>query len=170
MNTDTSVTLIDELLEEHKVILKDLEGLSQVCSDANVLKELSTADKDFSPGRLNRSESLKRVQESLAGCEQGLAVHFEREETALLEIFKRHGDEKQMSDFRTMLRQHAEITDRMAHSKKQADRLISGEISGGHWNAAANDMLTYMNKTRKLIEEHASGERQLFRTLRNAIA
>ena len=102
--------------------------------------------------------------------ESGLLDHFGHEETALMEVFKKHGDGELLADFHKLLLQHEEIKQRFDHSKKQAAQLAGGEISGGHWNATANDMLAYMNRTRKLIEEHASNERQLFRTLRSNLS
>ena len=165
---DNPVALIDGLLEDHANIVRDVEGLEQACSDATALTHLSQADKDFSPGRLDKAEGLKKLQNIVSKCQSGVAEHFTKEETALLEVFRKHGSEEQMAQFHTLLKQHQELTERFAEAKNRADQLVSGEIRGGNWNAAANDLLTYMNKTRKLIEEHASTEHSLFRALRNA--
>ena len=167
---ENPVALIDELLEDHANIVRDVEGLEKACSDATALTHLSQADKDFSPGRLDRAEGIKKLQDIVAKCETGVAEHFSKEETALLEVFKKHGNEDQMSQFHTLLKQHQDLKDRFAEAKSRADKLASGEIAGGHWNAAANDLLTYMNKTRKDIEEHASTEHQLFRNIRSSIS
>ncbi len=160
------VALIDEMLEDHATIVKDAEG---ACSDATALTNLSQADKDFSPGRLDRAEGIKKLQSTVERCDAGVAEHFAKEETALLEIFKSHGDDKLMSDFHTLLKQHKELKDRFEEAKSRVGKLVSGDIPGGQWNSAANDLLTYMNKTRKLIEEHASNEHKLFRDLRSAL-
>ncbi len=167
---DNPVALIDGLLEDHANIVRDVEGLEQACSDATALTHLSQADKDFSPGRLDKAEGLKKLQDVVTKCQAGVAEHFTKEETALLEVFKKHGNEDQMSQFHTLLKQHQELKERFAEAKNRADQLASGEILGGNWNAAANDLLTYMNRTRKLIEEHASTEHSLFRTLRNNLS
>lgn len=167
---DNPIALIDEILSEHATITKDVEGLEQACSDATALTHLSQADKDFSPGRLDRAEGVKNLQSIIEKCEQGVADHFSREETALLEVFKKHGDDSLMSQFHTLLKQHQELKDRFAEATKRADQLVSGDIPGGKWNAAANDLLTYMNKTRQLIEEHASNEHKLFRELRSGLS
>ena len=165
-----AVALIDEILEDHATIVKDVAGLEEACSDATALTHLFQADKDFSPGRLDRAEGIKKLQDIVSKCQTGVADHFSKEETALLEIFKTHGDEKLMTQFHTLLKQHQELKDRFAEAKNRADKLAGGEITGQHWNAAANDLLTYMNKTRKLIEEHAANEHTLFRTLRDNVS
>ena len=167
---DNPVALIDELLEDHANIVRDVEGLEQVCSDATALTHLSQADKDFSPGRLDRAEGIRKLQDVISRCQSGVAEHFSKEETALLEVFKKHGNDDQMSQFHTLLKQHQGLNDRFAEAKSRADKLASGEITGGNWNSAANDLLTYMNKTRKDIEEHASTEHALFRALRASIS
>lgn len=74
-----------------------------------------------------------------------------------------------MSDFHALLKQHKELKDRFAEAKTRVGNLVSGEIPGGQWNSAANDLLTYMNRTRKLIEDHASSEHKLFRELRDSV-
>ncbi len=166
---DNPVALIDEMLEDHATIVKDVEGLEKACSDATALTHLSKADKDFSPGRLDRAEGVKNLQNTIEKCEKGVADHFSREETALLEVFKKHGDDASMSQFHTLLKQHQELKDRFAEATRRAGELVSGDIPGGQWNAAANDLLTFMNRTRKIIEEHASSEHKLFRELRSTV-
>ena len=161
------VETIDKLLEDHATIVQDAQG---ACSDATALTNLSQADKDFSPGRLDRAEGIKKLQNTIEKCETGVAAHFAQEETALLDIFKKHGSEDQMAQFHTLLKQHQELKDRFAEASTRVNKLVTGEITGGNWNAAANDLLTYMNKTRQLIEEHASTEHNLFRELRKSVA
>ena len=160
------VELIDEILKAHATIAQDTQG---ACSDATALTKLSHADKDFSPGRLDRAAGIKKLQSTIERCDAGVAEHFAEEETALLEVFKSHGDDKLMSDFHTLLKQHKELKGRFTEAKSRVDKLASKEIPGGHWNSTANDLLTYMNKTRKLIEDHASTEDKLFRELQSAL-
>lgn len=160
------VELIDKMLEDHSTIIQDANG---ACSDATALTSLSQADKDFSPGRLDRAEGIKKLQETIIRCDTGVAAHFVEEETALLEVFKKHGTEDLISQFSTLLQQHQELKDRFAEAKNRVDKLVSGEITGGNWNAAANDLLTYMNKTRQLIEAHASTEHNLFIELKKSV-
>mgnify|MGYP003572433059 FL=1 len=85
-------------------------------------------------------------------------------------MFKKYGNDDQLSQFHTLLKQHQELKDRFAEASSRVNKLVSGEITGGNWNSSANDLLTYMNKTRQLIEEHASTEHTLFRDLRKGIA
>ena len=164
---DNPVEIIDKMLEDHATIVQETQG---ACSDATALANLSQADKDFSPGRLDRAEGIKKLQDTITKCETGVAEHFSKEETALLEVFKKHGNDDQMSQFHTLLKQHRELKDRFAEASSRVNKLVSGEITGGNWNSSANDLLTYMNKTRQLIEEHASTEHTLFRALRKSIA
>ena len=164
---DNHIEMIDRILAEHSTIVQDAGG---ACSDATALTNLSHADKDFSPGRLDRAEGIKKLQDTIMRCETGVAEHFSQEETILLELFKKYGNDDQMSQFHTLLKQHQELKDRFAEASNRANKLVSGEITGGNWNSAANDLLTYMNKTRKDIEEHASTEHTLFRELRKSVA
>ena len=166
---ENAARLIDEIMGDHSTIMRDVEGIEEACSDATALTHLSQADKDFSPGRLDRTESMKKLRDVVAKCEAGMAEHFSREETALLEIFKKHGDEEMMLQFYELLKKHQEIKERFAEAKSRADKLASGEVAIGLWNASANDLLAYMNKTRQEIEEHASKEDLLFRALRNSM-
>ncbi|MFO8101447.1 MAG: hemerythrin domain-containing protein [Dehalococcoidia bacterium] len=166
---ENAARLIDEIMEDHSNIIKDVEGVEQACNDATALTQLSQADRDFSPGRLDRTESIKKLRDTITKCEAGTSKHFSREETALLEIFKKHGDEEMMTQFYDLLKQHQEIKNRFAEAKSRADKLTSGEVAIGLWNASANDLLAYMNRTRQLIEEHASNEDLLFRALRNSM-
>ena len=163
---ENPIQIIDKMLEEHATIVQDTQG---ACSDATALTSLSQADKDFSPGRLDRAEGIKKLQETITRCDAGVAQHFSQEETGLLEVFKTHGNEEQLAQFHTLLKQHKELKDRFAEAKSRVDKLVSGEITGGNWNSAANDLMSYMNKTRQLIEEHASTEHTLFRALRKSI-
>lgn len=167
MNDETR--LIEDIIGEHANIIRDIGGVAQACDDATVINHLAQVDKDFSPGRLDQTESMRRFKDTLTRCEAGLIEHFSREETALLEVFKKHGNEEMMLQFYDLLRQHQEIRDRFAEAKSRADKLASGEISIGLWNASANDLLAYMNKTRQLIEEHAAHEEGLFRALRENV-
>ncbi len=162
---DDETRLIEGIIGEHVNIIRDVGGLERACNDATVLTHLAQADKDFSPGRLDRTKSLGKLRDTVTKCEAGLAVHFSREETALLELFKKYGTEEMMVQFYDLLKQHQEIKDRFAQAKSRADKLASGEIAIGLWNASANDLLAYMNKTRQIIEEHASKEEALFRAL-----
>ena len=162
-----SIELIDKLLQDHATIVQDTQG---ACSDATALANLTQADKDFSPGRLDRAEGIKKLQNTIGHCESGVADHFKEEETALLEVFKNYGDDNLMGQFHTLLKQHQELKDRFAEAKNRVDKLVSGEITGGSWNASANDLMTYMNRTRQLIEEHASTEHTLFRSLREGLS
>lgn len=158
-----SVALIDKLLEDHATIVEDTQG---ICSDATALVNLTQADRDFSPGRLDRVEGVKKLQDTIGRCRTGVAAHFNEEETALLEVFKNYGDDDLMSQFHTLLKQHKELKERFDEAKDRVDKLVSGGVTGGNWNAFANDLMAYMNKTRQLIEAHASTEQTLFRTLR----
>ena len=86
--------LIDQLIAEHKAISERTLSLEKVANDASLLADLDEAKTTFVPGRFNQSQSLKELQEMLAGINTWLDRHFNREETILLKAVEADGDRK----------------------------------------------------------------------------
>ena len=160
------LSLIDELIEEHKSILQRVQTAVQVANDASAILELDRAKDDFVPGRFSdQQQSLQDLQESLEIIEKGLQAHFEREETALLTAFENHGGQTLVSALHSLLLEHENLRNRFAHAQKHVAELTSGNLSRHAWEASAHDMRAHLNHTLKLIEAHAHSEKQLFHKL-----
>lgn len=164
-----TIVLINQILEEHKLILKDVRSLEQVANDAGALLGLESAREQFVPGRLDRGQSLKNLQEWLEKIEKGMEAHFGREETALLAAIEEYGDIEMAEGLHSLLLVHESLKNRFAHSRGQVAELSDGGLSGHLWEANANDMRTYVNHTRKLLEIHAEAEQKIMYRLRDKI-
>jgi hypothetical protein len=121
------------------------------------------------PGRLDQAKGLQELQGSLEAISSGLDAHFNREETALLTSFEKHGDKKLVSALNSLLGEHADLRNRTAQTKKHVSELTSGELTGHHWSASAHDMRVYMSHTLKLLGAHARSEYELFTTLKKQL-
>jgi iron-sulfur cluster repair protein YtfE (RIC family) len=159
-------TMIDNLIAEHRVIIKDARSLEQVANDASALVELEEAKDTFVPGRFDQKQSLQKLQESLAAIDQGLQEHFNREETALLSAFEKHGDTRLVTALNSLLLEHKDLRNRLTHAKEHIAELVSGGLGRHQWEASANDMRAHLSHTRKLLEAHAAIENELFVQLR----
>jgi hypothetical protein len=160
------VALIDGLIDEHKVVIEDARTLEQVANDASALVELEKARDTFVPGRFDQKPSLQKLQESLEAIDKGLKEHFNREETGLLAAFEKHGDRKLVTTLNSLLLEHEDLRNRLAHAREHVAELVSGGLARHQWEASANDMRAHLSHTRKLLEAHAAIENELFVELR----
>ncbi len=160
------VALIDNLIDEHKAIVKDAQSLEQVANDASLLEDLAEARGTFVPGRFDQKQNLHKLQELLETIAQGLQAHFNREETGLLAAFEKHGDRKLVTTLNSLLLEHEDLRNRLAHAKDHVAELVSGGLARHQWEASANDMRAHLSHTRKLLEAHAAIENELFVELR----
>ena len=163
------VALIDQIIEEHKTILQRFQTLNQVANDVEAIGGLEKAKEAFMPGRLNQKQGLQKLQELVETIDKGLQTHFEREETALLSAFEKHGDRKLVTALRSLLLEHEDLKHRFAHSRNYVAQLTAGGLSRNVWEASAYDMRAHISHTRKLLEAHAEIEQELLRTLRSEL-
>ncbi len=161
-----TVALIDKLINEHKVIVKDASSLEQLANDASALVELEEAKDNFVPGRFDQKLSLQKLQESLEAIDKVLKGHFNREETGLLAAFEKHGDRKLVTTLTSLLLEHEDLRNRLAHAREHVAELVGGGLARHQWEASANDMRAHLSHTRKLLEAHADIENELFVELR----
>lgn len=166
---DKALILINHILDEHKLIMKDVKSLEQVANDAKALLGLESAREQFVPGRFNQGQDLKNLQEWLEKIDKGMEAHFNREETALLAAIEEFGDKEMVSGLRSLLLEHKSLKDRFTYCRRQVVELSDGKLSGHLWDASANDLRTYVNHTRKLLEIHAEAEGKILHSLRNQI-
>ena len=166
---EEALTLIEKLIEEHKVIMQGVQTLEQAASDAEAIVDLEKAKEAFMPGRFGQEKGLKKLQASLEVIDRGLRAHFNREETGLMDVFEKHGNKEFASALRFLLLEHEDLRNRIAHSKKHVAELVSGGLSRHLWEASAHDMRAHISHTRKLLEAHAEIEEELFHKLRTEL-
>jgi len=163
---ERTLALIDQVLEEHKLIIKNVRNLEQVANDAAALLGLDSAKEQFVPGRFDQGQTLKKLPEWLETIDKGMQAHFGREETALLAAFEEHGGKELAAELHSLLREHEDLRNRLARSREQVAELSSGGLSSQLWEASANDMRAYISHTRRLLEAHAELERKLLQRVR----
>jgi len=162
-------SLIDKLIEDHKVINKEAETLEKVANDVETIGELEKAKATFMPGRLDQKQSLLKFQDLLGTIDKGLKAHFNREETALLNAFEKHGDKELASALHSLLLEHEGLINRFTHSKKQISDLVAGGLSRQLWESNAHDIRAHISHTRKLLEAHAKMEEEILKKLRRKL-
>ena len=167
---DETLALIDRIIAEHQVVFKGLQNLEGILSDLVAITGMEEARDAFMPGRLDQKENLEKLQESLEKIDQGLQAHFNREETALLAAFEKHGDRELVSALNALILQHEDLKKRFDRSKKQVAELIGGGLARHKWEASAHDMRAHISHTRKLLEAHAAGELSILLLLRSKLA
>ena len=166
---EETIALIDNIVEEHRIITGKVQNLEQVASDAETIRELEKAKEVFMPGRFDQESSLQKLQELLETISSGLEAHFNREETGLLIAFEKYGDKELASALHSLLSEHEDLRGRFAHLRKIMAELAGGELSRQVWEASAHDMRAYVSHTRKLIEVHAQTEQKLLQKLRSQL-
>ena len=161
-----TIGLISQLIEEHKVIMKETRSLEQVANDAGLVTDLTEAKETFVPGRFEQKETLQKLQDLLETIDKGLKGHFNREETALLAAVEEDGDRKLTTTLKSLLLEHEDLRTRLVHAKEHVAELVSGGLARHRWEASAHDMRAHLSHTRKLLEAHAAAETELFVELR----
>ncbi len=161
-----TLALIEQVIEEHKAIFQRLD---QVINDAEALRSFEKAKEVFMPGRLDQKVGLDNLEELVNLVDQGLQAHFDREETAVLAAFEEQGDRELASAFHSLLLEHKDLRNRLAHTKNHVSQLTSRELSRHTWEATAHDMRAHITHTRKLLEAHAEVEQELLRSLRRRL-
>ena len=166
---EQALAVIEQIIKEHEVISQRFQAAEQIANDAEALAGFDKAKEAFMPGRLAQQPGLQELQASLAEIEQGLHSHFHLEETSLSGVVGKYGDEENKSDFHSLLLEHKDLRNRLAHSKKHVAELVEGNLSRHLWEASAHDMRAYFSHTRKLLEAHAEIERELLQKLLNRL-
>ncbi len=165
-----TLSLIDQLIEEHKLILQNVQVAQQVANDVLALLALDRAKGDFVPGRFgDQQQGLQSLKESLEVIDQGLRGHFGREETGLLTVFEQHGGGMLASALRILLLEHEELLNRIAESKKGVAELAGEGLSREVWEGKEWGVRVYLSHTRTLLEVHTQSELELFHKLRSEL-
>ena len=123
---EEAFALIDQLIKEHKLLLKRFQTAERIANDAGALLELGRAGEDFVPGRFDdQKQGFQSLKESLEIINQGLKGHFDREEKGLLTILEKHGGGMLAAGLRVLLLEHQEMRDRIARARKEVGELIA---------------------------------------------
>ena len=164
---EEALALINQLIEEHKLILQQLQTAEQVANDVGAILRLDRAKEDFVPGRFSdRKQGLQSLQDSLEAIDSGLQMHFDREEKRLLSVFEQYGGETLAPGLHFLLLEHQELKDRLAESRREVAELAAESSSRQVQEGKAWGVRVYISHTRKLIEVHAQSEQELFHKLR----
>jgi iron-sulfur cluster repair protein YtfE (RIC family) len=161
-----TIALIDQVIEEHTTIF---QGLDQVVSDAEAIYGFKEAQEIFTSDRLDQKEWGNRLVELVNSIDQGLQAHFDREETALMAAFEGEGDRELASNFRSLMLEHSDLRNRLAHAKRHVSELTGGESSRSHWRATAHNLHAHIDRTRELMKAHAGAEQKLLLSLRQRL-
>jgi iron-sulfur cluster repair protein YtfE (RIC family) len=166
---ENDLAVIEKVIAEHKTIRQRVHKLEQVANDTEAMAGFEEAKEAFMPGRLDQKQGLSELKDTLGAIEEGLQKHFHFEEISLPTVVDRHGDEELKSSLQSILLEHADLRNRLNHSKNHAAELASGNMARHRWEAAAHDMRAYISHTRKLLETHAGIEQTLLQELRKRL-
>ena len=166
---EDDLAVIERVIAEHETIRQSFHKLEQVANDTEAMAGFEEAKEAFMPGRLDQKQGLRELQDTMGAIEEGLQKHFHFEEISLPTVVDRHGDEELKSSLKSILLEHADLRNRLNHSKNHAAELSGGDMARHRWEAAAHDMRAYISHTRKLLETHAGIEQTLLYELRNRL-
>ena len=166
---DEILVLVDKIIEEHQLVFSRFKNLEGMLSDAEAISGIDEAKEAFMPGRLDREQGLPKLLESLEIIEQGIEAHFNREETALLAAFEKHGDKNLVFALEALLVQHEDLRSRLTDSKRHVTELIGGGLARQQWEASAHDMRAHITHTQQLFHGHAAGEQPLLMEIRKRL-
>lgn len=163
------ITLIDKVIEEHKVILERISDLEPLANDVGAITGFREAEDASLPISFERKQNLPKLDRLLGAISQRLRGHFNREETALLSGFHQHGDARLLSAFESLLSEHEDIRNHLIRSRNRVAQLSEDGLSRQEWEARADSMRAAMTETRELIAAHAGNEQGLLLTLRRKL-
>lgn len=165
-----ALSIVEQILDEHKQIHADFKALNQVSGDVEAAAQLqSDKTKDyFVPRSLNdEGRGLAHWKEILQSIDSGLKAHFHKEETALSEAFKREGTPDLESALHDLLAEHDKINTHIAKLLKDADDIASGGAKIEVWEGKGWGMKINIDRLRSEIEDHAERERELLGRMKN---
>jgi hypothetical protein len=170
MEVAEALALVEQIIEEHRIILGDIRDFTQSTNDMVAIRGLGQSQEDFVPGRLeNQQQSLGNWQESLLAVDRGIQAHFHREETALVEAVAEYGDSDLASVLRHWLAEHKELRERLGRMKQDVAGLVIDTSAQAVWQEKAWGIRVYMTHTGKLFDVHARGEQKMMLRLRNLL-
>lgn len=177
--SDEVVALIDGIIEEHKIINRDMASLESVVNDADAIISFDKAKEIYVPGRPGAKDDLEKLDKLLDTIDEGLRAHFDREERGLHTAFDKLGTSEMAKAFHTLVLEHNDLRARLSEHENIRNNLfksLKGSGEPGHgvmtrhqWEATAHDMRAYIMQSRKLLQEHTVSEHGLFTSLRQLL-
>ena len=155
---DDTLQLIDQLIEEHRVVGEKTRSLEKAANDASLLSDLKQAGDTFVRGDIAGPDDLKKLEVIFNETDAWLNRHFNREETVLRPAVNKYGDGKLVASLNSLLFEHAELRDRMLHSRKRVDELRGGSLDWARRDASVRDLKDHISHSRRLLETHAARE------------
>lgn len=162
----TALELIDQLIAEHKSITDKTKSVNEA-NDLTFISNLKKSKNHFIESDGVTTVDLKLLERTLEEIGAQLVKHFSREETVLLPVVEKDGNEKLVTALNTLLFEHSDLRDRMIHVRKRVDELKHWSLPQEIWYSRAGDLRTYITHTTKLIETHAARENHLFKELQH---
>ena len=159
-----ALAIVEEILDDHKEIHTNFKSLGRISGDIEAAASLHTANTKeyFVPAALDdEGRGLGRWKELLETIASGLKTHFQKEETALTEAFKREGTPELADALHRLLSEHMEINQQVAKLLKDADDIAAGGARIEVWEGTGWGMKTNIQRLQERIAAHAEGERQL---------
>jgi hypothetical protein len=59
---EAALALIEQVIQDHKTILRRLRTMEQVANDAEALRGFEKAEESFMPGRFDQKHGMERVK------------------------------------------------------------------------------------------------------------
>jgi iron-sulfur cluster repair protein YtfE (RIC family) len=164
---ETTLQLLDQLIDEHKVIKEKGRSLVKAVNDFSLLSNIKQAKNVIIEGKYGNKVDIKLLDGILEEIDIRLGKHFAREETILLPIVKKFHDDKLVNSFNARLFEHTDLKDRLLHAHKRTDELKDGaDLSAAVWDARVSDLRVHISHTFKLLETHAAMENHFFSEVR----
>jgi hypothetical protein len=163
------LSIIDKILEEHKIILVDTVKLENITNDASALLNITKNKDTFMPGRQNQVQSLMIFEDLHNKIQTGLNNHFNREENGLLEAVLEYGNQQIIDSLKSLLSEHKHFRKSLAEIKSQANELMNGQLSRAMWETKAHEMRTHLMNMHRNLEHHAKNEVVLLNQLRKEL-
>lgn len=162
---DIALELIDQLIAEHKSIADKTKSVNEA-NDDTFIAGLKKMKNHFAEGKEAITVDIKSLERVLEEIGSQLGKHFSREETVLLPIVEKDGNEKLLTALNPLLFEHSDLRDRLVHIRKRVDELKNWSLAQDIWYSRAGDLRVYITHTTKLIETHAARENHLLKEFR----
>ena len=167
---EEAVSLIDRIIDEHKLIMHDMQTTENAANDIAALFELYKPVEGSAPQTSSDyRQHMSDLQSSLNTVEELLLHHFAHEEK-LLKIASQKGPESAItSALKVLIDEHGEIKRRIHREKNDIAEIIDGRLSDNEVGGKSFMVRAYLRHTMTLIEAHAHTEEELLQSLREEL-
>jgi hemerythrin-like domain-containing protein len=152
------LSLIDQLIAEHKTIGIKTESLEKAANDVRLLSGLKDVGDMFVQGAIPPDADLKNLAQVINIIAAWLDKHFAQEENVLRPAVINSGNNKFISSMDSLLFEHTDLRDRLLHARMHIDELLGGSLDPVRRDAAVRDLRVHIAHSRKLLETHAAQE------------